>query len=620
MDLTAALGQFFDGEGRIALPPQATLPAVAETLYQAEAAQGRTGRTVLRYWDYTRPEGNEAVEYTRDEVATRIKAVAARLQQVAQPGQRAAVLAGNTPEYMFSFLGALYAGLIPVPLYDPQEPGHAEHLRAVFEDCRPGIVLTDQRSARAVRSYFSDVPGPDRPRIVAVDALPDSLAAGWQPAKPSAEEPASSVAFLQYTSGSTRRPAGVVLTHRGVLSNILQIFHAGNLRLPMRMVHWLPLHHDMGVILAAFALILGIEMDLMAPRDFVQCPRRWVEQLSRRAPAAPGQPESTVVSAVPNFALDLAVRYGAPRDGEDFSQVDGIIIGSEPVTRHVLDAVTAAFGPYGLKRAALRPSYGLAEASLLVSTPYVPGSTQPGPTKEPVVAFFDREELAQGRATAVPQEHPRAVSFVSNGQVIASEELIVVDPESCRELPEGRVGELWVHGPNLAEGYLDRPEDTAATFGRELAGCLPESSRAGNAADAGWLATGDLGAIIDGEVYVTGRLKDVMVIAGRNHYPQDVEHTVAQATQQVSGTAVAAFSVPGEDVESVVILAERALDADPQDDAQAAAVIRAAVSSTHGLSPADIQILDANRIARSSSAKIARRVARARYLAEHSEA
>lgn len=616
MDLAAALGQFFDERGRLALPPQASLPAVAEQVYQAEEAQGLTDRHVLRYWDYSRPEGQQAVDYTRAQVATRIKAVAARLQQVAEPGERVAVLAGNTPEYMFSFLGALYAGLVPVPLYDPQEPGHADHLRAVLDDSRPGIVLTDRRSARAVRSWFTELPGPERPRIVAVDALPDAIAATWRPAPQDGE----SVAFLQYTSGSTRRPAGVELTHRSVLSNILQIFRAGNLRLPMRLVHWLPLHHDMGVILAAFAIVLGIEMDLMAPRDFVQRPYRWVEQLSRREPGAPGQPEPVAFSAVPNFALELAVRYGAPREGDDFSQVDGIIVGSEPVTPRALEAVSEAFGPYGLRTAALRPSYGLAEASLLVTTPISPVGSAPGPAKEPVVTFFDREELAQGRAVVVPEEHPRAVGFVSNGSSIASQELTVVDPESAEELPEGRVGELWVHGPNLAAGYVDRPEDTAATFHRTLRQRLAEGSRAGEAPDDGWLATGDLCAVLDGEVYITGRLKDLIVIAGRNHYPQDVERTVAGATAQVSPTAVAAFSVPGEDVERLVILAERAADADPAGDEAAATAIRAAVSSAHGIPPTDIQILDAGSIARSSSAKIARRVARARYLENHSEA
>lgn len=610
MNPTSALAAFFNEKGEITIDPRLTLPGLSELLYQQELAAGGGERPALRYWDYQGTGG--PVDYTRSQINTRIKAVAARLQQVSQPGQRVALLMGNTPEYLFGFLGALYAGLTPVPLYDPREPGHDAHLRAVFHDSNPRLVLTNRLSAQAVRSYFSDLPGTERPRIIAIDALPDAVAASWvNPLeKPEAQSylaeqgvaPLDLPAFLQYTSGSTRTPAGVMLTHRSVLTNTLQIFAAGHLKMPMRLVLWIPLHHDMGIILATFALILGFETELMGPRDFIQQPSRWIEQLSRRG----ADDQLAVYTAAPNFALDLAVRYGNPGEDTDLSGVDGVVLGAEPITERSLTAFYEAFAPHGLQRASLRPSYGLAEASLLVTTP----QTQ----HRPVIEYFDREALSEGRAQKVEQGHPAAVALLSNGQVVSPQRLAVVNPETRQEVPDGTVGELWNHGANIAAGYLNRPEETEGTFANTLAGRLDEGSRAEGAPDTGWLATGDLGTIIDGEVFITGRLKDLIVIAGRNHYPQDIEFTVSRATEQVEPTAIAAFSVPGEDVEHLVILAERAEGAAENADADAIQAIRTEVSAAHGVTPTDVQILAAGTIARTSSAKIARRVARKNYL------
>lgn len=615
MDLTAAMGRFFNEKGEITLVPQLTLAGLGELLYQADVAAGGGDRVVLRAWDFSESLEGTATEYTRTHVNTRIKAVAGRLQQVARPGERVAILAGNSPEYIFSFMGALYAGLIPVPLYDPNEPGHAEHLRAVFDDSKPSVVLTNSASARAVRAYFADRPGPERPRIIAVDALPDSLAEAWKnPAELVAaagiEPPAAPVdlpAFLQYTSGSTRTPAGVQLTNRSILTNVLQIFRAAQLKTPLRLVAWIPLHHDMGIILAAFVTILGLQNEIMAPRDFIQRPARWIRQLDRTE----GEDgDVNVYTVVPNFALELAVRYGMPAEGEslDLSALDGIIVGSEPVTERSIESFIEAFTPYGLERSVLRPSYGLAEASLLVTTPQNP--------ERPVISRFDRDALGEGRVEFVDRDAENGVTFISNGQVVEPQRLVIVDPETRTEVADGTIGELWTHGENAAAGYLDRPEDTAATFNNTLAGRIDEGGHAADAPDEGWMATGDLGAIVDGEVYITGRLKDLIVVAGRNHYPQDIEYTVGAATDQVNSDAVAAFSVPGDDVEELIVLAERADDADPAGDAAAVDAIRAAVSHTHGVAPTEVRVQDPGTIARSSSAKIARRVAAKRYLAE----
>ncbi|WKD60245.1 Long-chain-fatty-acid--AMP ligase FadD32 [Corynebacterium ciconiae DSM 44920] len=607
MDLNAVLGKFFDNEGNIVLPPMLSLAGLAEMSYQAGAAQGDGDRVCLSYWDFSSSREGELITYTRAQINTRIKAVAARLQQVGGLGDRVAIMANNSPEYIFGFLGALYAGTVPVPLYDPTEPGHAEHLRAVFADCAPSIVLTNKRTAAAVRGFFAELPGAERPRVLTVDALPDSTAekftnpmADPQAMASRAVLPLDMPAFLQYTSGSTRTPAGVVLSNRSIITNVLQIFRAVDIKFPLRLSTWLPLHHDMGIILAIFVTILGLPQELMSPRDFVQQPSRWINQLNRR------EGDQHIYTVAPNFALELAARYTDQAQELDLSAVEGLICGSEPVTEAAVESFLAAFEPRGFRRTALRPSYGLAEASLMVSTPQS--------ENRPVISHFDRAALAEGRAE-IAEKSDATVAFASNGAAVPTQLCTIVDPETRTELPDGVVGEIWAHGDNMAQGYLDRPEETVATFRNRLAGKM-DNSRVPTAPEDGyWMATGDLGVMFDGELYITGRLKDLIVIAGRNHYPQDIEYTVASASEHVRPNCVAAFAIDGDDVEKLVILAERDLQAQADGDEQAIRDIRAAVVQAHGVQPHEVRILAPEGIARSSSGKIARKVSQREYLA-----
>ena len=568
MDLKAQMAQL--------LAPEFTLAQLAEKLFQSEADPDRV---VMRQWVYGEEE--TCRELTRAQVNNRIKVVAGRLQQVAEPGTRVAILAGNSPEYVFGFLGALYAGMVPIPLYDPNEPGHADHLKAVFGDCEPSIVVTNRVSAAAVRKYFSAQR--ERPRVISLDALPDSLASSWTPV----EGGAGDTAFLQYTSGSTRTPAGVELTNRAIITNVAQIFQALQLQMPARIVSWLPMHHDMGIILAVFVTILGLDFEMMTPRDFIQHPDRWVRRLTAG--------KQVTYAAIPNFALELAARHA---EDADFSHVAGIIIGSEPVTESAVDSFLDAFS---VDRSVLRPSYGLAEAALTVSTPQT--------EKRPVISHFNRAELAAGRAV-IEDKSEDTVAYASNGQCVPHQHLAIVDPETRAEVKDGVIGEIWVHGPNMATGYLNRPEETAATFRNTLG----ERQQDGLPEDDYWMATGDLATIVDGELYITGRLKDLIVIAGRNHYPQDIEGTVQAASVQVRPDSVAAFSVEGNDSESLVLLVERADDAQPSGDAEATEAIRTAVIAHHGITPDDIVWKAPGEINRTSSGKIARRVAKNNYV------
>lgn len=591
MDLEQLLYQFYDDD-KIDLPPELSLFQLCEMLYQGSAEMGTGEVHQLRYWDFSQDRDGVAVDYTRDEVITRIKAVAARLQQTGAPGDRVAIMAANSPEYLFAFMGAIYAGQVPVPLYDPNEPGHGEQLTAVLADSKAAAVLTNNAGAKAVREFFAEVPRAERPRILVVDALPDSLAESWTaPEEPTDRDPIDGVAFLQYTSGSTRLPAGVVLTHRAILTNVLQIYDAVELKMPLRLSTWLPLHHDMGIILTVFVTIMGIEFELMGPRDFIQQPKRWVDQITKRE----DDEDTFIYTVVPNFALDLAARYAAPENAEyyDFSALDGILVGSEPVTKAAVDTFVEAFGQSNLDPKVIRPSYGLAEATLIVSTPQT--------EERPLFKIFDREEVGRGRIV----EAEDGIPFASNGQPVPDMRFAVVDPETREEVEEGAIGELWLHGDNVAAGYEGRAEDTQQTFNNTLRG------------QDGWLATGDLVAFYQGHLYITGRLKDLVVIAGRNHYPQDIEATVMEASDHVRPDSVAAFAVQGEDVEKLVVLVERVEGADEAGDAIAEDAIRGAVSNKHGISPEVIRFYAPNEIARSSSGKIARMVNRTKFLQEN---
>ncbi|WP_342318571.1 FadD32-like long-chain-fatty-acid--AMP ligase [Corynebacterium mayonis] len=600
MDLSVIIQRFIDEDGQIVLPRNFTIPALTEMLHFMGAQMGQLDDTNIRYWDFSESAEGELRTYTRRDVNTRIKAVAARLMQVGKPGDRVAVLAPNSPEYLFGFMGAMYAGQVPIPLYDPNEPGHGEHLKAVLEDSGATTVVTSKLGAPAVRAYFANRPAAQRPRILSVDSLPDSLAESWEPLEvPEGTDTAHDTAFLQYTSGSTRMPAGVVLTNESVVTNVIQIYTAADLKQPLRGAIWLPLHHDMGIIVSMLLVVLGNEIELMTPANFMQQPKRFIKQLSRRE----DDPEDIhIYSVIPNFALEVAATYANVTEGDnlDLSAVEGLVIGSEPVTKSGVDTFVDTFAANGFNRNAIRPGYGLAEATLIVALAQRP--------ERPKFLTFDREKLTQGQAIQT-EDLSKGVVLASNGEPVRWMDFAIVDPETTNEVGEGSIGEIWIHGANIAGGYLDRPQETEAAFVNTIGTTLQD-----NVPTDGWLATGDLGTLIDGELYITGRLKDLIVVAGRNHYPQDIEITVQEASEHVRADSVAAFAVPGENVEKLVVFVERAEGADGAGDKAAEDAIRAAVTSAHGLSPDVIEFYAPHEIARSSSGKIARRVNMTKYL------
>ena len=351
------------------------------------------------------------------------------------------------PHYVVAMYGTLYSGRIAVPLFDPSEPGHVGRLHAVLDDCQPSAILTTTESAEGVRKFFRSRPAKERPRVIAVDAVPDEVGATWQQVDVSAD----TIAYLQYTSGSTRIPTGVQITHLNLATNIVQIIEALDGEEGDRGLSWLPFFHDMGLITAMLAPMLGHYITFMTPAAFVRRPGRWIREMSRKPDDIGG-----VISVAPNFAFDHAAARGLPRDDEpplDLSVVKCILNGSEPISAATVRRFNEAFAPHGFKPQAIKPSYGLAEATLFVST------TPMG--DHPKIISVDRDALNTGTFIEVDPDSPSAVAQAGAGKVGIAEWAVIVDAESATELPDGQIGEVWISGQNMGTGYWGKAEETA---------------------------------------------------------------------------------------------------------------------------------------------------------------
>ncbi|WP_029112391.1 fatty acyl-AMP ligase [Mycobacterium sp. URHB0044] len=581
-----------DGDGAVALPPGTTLPSLIDRNI------ANVGDTVAyRYLDYARAADGQAVELTWTQLGRRMRAIGARIQQVTSPGDRVAILAPQGLEYVAGFFAAIKAGTIAVPLFAPELQGHAQRLETALHDSRPTAVITTAAAADAVTASLVKLSSARRPHVIVVDEIPDSAEDGFIPVDVDVDD----VSHLQYTSGSTRPPVGVEITHRAVGTNLIQmILSIDLLDRNTHGVSWLPLYHDMGLSMIGFPAVYGGHSTLLSPTAFIRRPQRWIHALSA------GSRRGRVVTAAPNFAYEYTAQRGLPAPGEDVDLGNVVmIIGSEPVSIDAINTFNAAFAPFGLAPTAIKPSYGIAEATLFVSTI--------APSAQATVAHFDRAQLADGRAVRIAADAAGAIPQVSCGQIARSQWAVIVDPDSGTELGDGCVGEIWLHGNNIAPRYWGRTEESAPTFGATLRSRLEVGSHAdGSPEGATWLRTGDLGVYLDGELYVTGRRADLVAIDGRHHYPQDLEATTADASTIVRRGYVAAFSVPGD---GLVIIAERASGTRRADPTSAIQAIRAAVSDRHGLDVADVRFVPAGALPRTTSGKLARLECRSEYLA-----
>lgn len=456
----------------------------------------------------------------------RARAVAVHLLETCRPGDRALLLYAPDLEYVCGFLGCLYAGVIAVPAYPP-DPGRLERtlprLRAIVDDAKASVVLTTREIRAVAEMLFIQAPELGEKRWLATNDI-EAEADAW--IAPTLDR--DTIAFIQYTSGSTGTPKGVVLTHGNLLQNLELFLGAFGAHGKSVGFTWLPPYHDMGLIGGLLGpLMLGVQTAFMSPISFLQRPLRWLEGISRFG---------ATISGGPNFAYQLCVRRATPDDIAhlDLSSWEVAFSGAEPVRPETLAAFSAMFAPCGFRPKAFFPCYGLAEATLIVS-----GGR---PSTGALVKHLDARELEQGMVVEADDGRP----LVGCGTTLGQQIIRVVDPTTLTVQPDRRVGEICVSGASVAAAYWDKPELTAKTLKVELP---EEPGRA-------FLRTGDLGFIDDGELFVTGRLKDVIIIRGRNFYPQDIERTAEESDPVLRRGCAAAFSLDADGQEWLCVAVE----------------------------------------------------------------
>lgn len=508
------------------------------------------------------------------------RTLATALRRHVEPGERVLIAHRSRALFVTGFLACLYAGAVAVPVAPPGGRGHHDdRIAGIVKEAAAVCVLTSTDEAAEVSQLLARTGHGDVVCLLADGPAATHAPEPWQPFVPGPD----TVAYLQYTSGSTRDPRGVVVTHRSLLANQRAIQEALGTRPGIRMGGWLPLHHDMGLVgQLLHALWLGGTAVLMSPAAFVKRPANWLEAVSRYG---------LTVSGAPDFAYELCVRRinDSQLAGLDLSRWEVAVNGGEPIDPATLTQFAERFAPAGLRPGALAPCYGLAEATLFVS------GTRTAPAA--AARTVDAAALEAGRLTA-PTGPGRTLAHCGPA---ASVELRIVDPETCRELPDGRIGEIWVRGESVGPGYWARPAETAAAFDCRIDG-----------GGGGYLRTGDLGALHDGLLHVTGRLKDMIVVAGRNLYPQDLERTV----QQVSGLfgAATAFAVPGARERIVIVQELRARSRYDIDLAALAAAVQQRLGEEYEVRTAGVLLVRPGTVRRTTSGKVERAAMRRLFL------
>ncbi|MFD9409376.1 fatty acyl-AMP ligase [Streptomyces sp. NPDC059989] len=546
-------------------------------------------RPALSFINYGRDESGTWQTLTFSQVDLRARALAAALEAGFPRGSRVAVLCPQGNEYSLGLLACLYAGMTAVPLFPPEDPRRRDQLAAVLADADPVCLLTVGPAAAACRELAGG-----RVPVWLVEETDPGRAVGWSGYRAGPQEPA----YLQYTSGSTGRPAGAVITHGNLVASTRQVIDGCGLGAETPIASWLPLFHDMGLSIGVLApMFAGAHLALMSPLAFIQRPVRWLRLLdAHRAHFSGG----------PNFAYDLCVRKIPDPAGLelDLSCVRVLTNGAEPVRAGTLRRFSEAFAVCGLPGDAVKPSYGLAEATVLVACNRV--------GQRWTELALDSEALCAGRVRIVDEREERqppanVTTVVGCGRPVG-QEVRVADPETGVEQEPGQVGELWLRGPNIAAGYWRQPGRSAETFECTL--------KTADGSQDGWLRTGDHGFLHEGEVFVLGRLKDVVIIHGANHAPSDIEDTIRRAIGEAVPGGVAAFAVPGTDAEGdrLIVMVELAAGPAAAEDIGLRRRVQTAVAERHGVRPHDVVAARRGTLPRTTSGKLRRGDCRQHYL------
>ena len=528
---------------------------------------------------------NEQVHLTNRELDRQARAIGAWLQSFKLPCQRALLSYPPGLDFVAAFFGCLYAGVVAVPVYPPRRNRSLARIQAIADDAEAKVALTTSVVVRRVEPLIDETPHLKELTWLATDRIPEGLDERWEPP----DIHGDTLAFLQYTSGSTGSPKGVVLNHFNLLHNSALIAHAFENTRSGLGVFWLPSYHDMGLIGGILQpLYVGRPNILMSPMAFLQKPYRWLSAISRFGGTTSGGP---------NFAYDLCVRKITPEQKAtlDLRTWEVAFNGAEPVSEETLERFAEAFAPCGFRREAFYPCFGLAEATLIVSGGYA--------KKAPVVQWVDGDMLLKDRIVPGTSGQNGSQPLVGCGSTLPDQRILIADPETMTTCPPDRIGEIWVQGPSVAQGYWRQPEATEETFRAYLK----------DTGEGPFLRTGDLGFVRDGELFVTGRIKDLLIFRGRNVYPQDIEKTVQESHPYLVPNNGAAFTLESGGHERLVIVQE--LERRKKDNLEGVfGAIRRAVSAEHELPVDAIVLVHAGSIPKTSSGKIQRYACREGFL------
>jgi acyl-CoA synthetase (AMP-forming)/AMP-acid ligase II len=549
--------------------------------YRAQNQSDKTAYTFLQDGE------TEAGRLTYKELDRQARAIAARLQSLDATVSPALLLYPPGLEFIAALFGCFYAGVVAVPAYPPRRNQSMSRLQAIVASSQAMVALTTTSLLGNIEGWLVQNPELAELRWMATDKIASDLVEAWQEPELSSD----TLAFLQYTSGSTGTPKGVMVSHGNLLHNSALIYKCYAHTPNSQGVIWLPPYHDMGLIGGVLQpLYGGFPVTLMSPVDFLQKPFRWLQAISRY---------KATTSGGPNFAYDLCVSKIKPeqRASLDLSSWEVAFTGAEPIRAQTLDQFAATFEPCGFRREAFHPCYGMAETTLIVS-----GGLK---TALPIVRQVEGLALEQNRVVATAGEQSGTRAIVGVGRSWLDQKIVIVDPESLTPCSANQVGEIWVSGPSVAQGYWNRPEETKQTFHAYLA----------DTGKGPFLRTGDLGFLQDGELFVTGRLKDLIIIRGQNHYPQDIELTVEKSHPALRPGCGAAFAVEVKGSERLVVVQEversylRKLDVN-----ELVGNIRQAVTAQHDLQVYATVLVKTGSIPKTSSGKIQRHACRSGFL------
>ncbi len=560
------------------------LPSARSTLVEIleDRAARQSGELI-----YTFLYGHEQHSLTYSQLNARARSTAATLLEHCAPGDRALLIYPPGLDYIVALFACMYAGVISVPSYVPRPNRPLSRLEAIVANADPAVALTTRELLNSPKGMFRQQEGllANLRRLATDDITPDASVV-----LPTQEISADTPVILQYTSGSTASPKGVTLTHGNIVHNTAAIQRNFPLSSESSTVFWLPPYHDMGLIGGILQpLCTGFPVCLLSPVAFLQRPSRWLQTITRlRATCSGG----------PNFAYDLCVRRVNEEEmGElDLSSWRIAFNGAEPIRKQTLDDFCDKFAACGFQRSSFHPCYGLAESTLMAT-----GMDRDGTGLQ--FQSVSRTALEKDQIKP-PRADDDECTLVSSGRAAGDQDVRIVDPASAESLPSESVGEVWISGPSVAAGYWGRPIETEETFRARLA-----------TGEGPFLRTGDLGFLHDGQIYITGRIKDLIIIRGQNYYPHDLEFTAQRCHPALQPSSAAAFSVQREGIEQLILTQEVDGRLNPDDLKQIATRISASISETHDLHVDQIVLVKPWTIPRTTSGKIQRYLCRAAYIA-----